>query len=99
MTDKQPDFPTSFIGLPPNITWAESGIIIKQIASIVLLLAGVFGVVVTPDMQAHIIAIMTGLFVIGCSVWTIWDRIKKHAPPIVPKADLAPRDVIPPTGK
>lgn len=96
MTDQQPDIPINIIQPPANITWAESGIIIKQVASIIIILAGLMGIVVTPELQAKIIALLSGLFVIGCAAFTIYDRIKKHAPPIVPKSDLAPRDTTPP---
>ena len=77
---------------PETITIWQSGIIQKQLAILVpsictfiYAICSLFGIVVTPDLQAKIAAAVMALLVMILAIWTIHNRITKACQPIATK--------------
>lgn len=67
---------------PDQITWVESGIIIKQLIVIVVTVGSIAGVVFSPQQIGEITTVTTALVTVIFSVWTIHNRLTKNCPPI-----------------
>lgn len=69
--------------IPDSIDWWQSPVIWKQISLAVGSIAVLFGVVLTPEQTAQIMAVLMAVSTLGVSIWTIYSR-KKPCPPINP---------------
>jgi hypothetical protein len=78
---------------PDQISWSSSSIIIQQAVSAIVAIAAIFGVVLGPDKPALIGAGLSTTFTLIMSAMTMWHRLHRPCPPIVPKAQMKPNQL------
>jgi len=78
MTDQQ---------IPDQISWTDSGIIIKQLVMVIISVGSLAGMIFSPDEVAKITAVVTAVTMLVLSLWTVHNRLSKPCPPILPVKD------------